>query len=136
MRTEGLWQKCDGCRQIIWKKDLEANWNVCPKCARHFRIDAAMRLKLLLDGGAYQTFDSDLRSADPLHFAGQDPTGRTLFPPSGGHRPHRGRDFRGGQNRRSPGAGVRHGHPRFIGGSVGCVVGEKITRAIERAIAP
>ena len=58
MRTEGLWQKCDGCRQIIWKKDLEANWNVCPKCGHHFRIDAATRIKLLLDGGEYETFDA------------------------------------------------------------------------------
>ena len=48
VRTEGLWLKCDGCRQIIWKKDLEANLNVCPKCGAHFRIDAVTRLKLLL----------------------------------------------------------------------------------------
>ena len=50
VRTEGLWQKCDGCRQIIWKTDLEANCNVCPKCGFHFRIDAVTRLKLLFDG--------------------------------------------------------------------------------------
>ena len=53
VRTEGLWQKCEGCRQIIWKKDLEANWNVCPKCGVHSRIDAPTRLKLLLDDGEY-----------------------------------------------------------------------------------
>jgi acetyl-CoA carboxylase carboxyl transferase subunit beta len=45
VRTEGLWQKCEGCRQIIWKKDLEANWNLCPKCGAHSRIDAVVRLK-------------------------------------------------------------------------------------------
>ncbi len=50
VRTEGLWLKCDGCREIIWKKDLEANWNVCPKCGYHFRMDARARLKLLFDG--------------------------------------------------------------------------------------
>ena len=44
MRTEGLWVKCDNCRQIIWKKDLEDNLNVCPKCDKHFRIDARSRL--------------------------------------------------------------------------------------------
>src|SRR3989442_1557632 len=52
VRTEGLWQKCEGCRQIIWKKDLEANWNVCPKCGAHSRIDAVTRLKLLIDGAS------------------------------------------------------------------------------------
>src|ERR1700752_2388482 len=68
VRTEGLWQKCDGCRQIIWKKDLEANWNVCPKCNFHFRGDACTRLKLLLDDGEYESFDAGLASSDPLGF--------------------------------------------------------------------
>ncbi len=53
VKTEGLWLKCDGCKQIIWKKDLEANHNLCPKCGAHFRIDAVTRLELLLDG-SYQ----------------------------------------------------------------------------------
>ena len=48
VRTEGLWEKCDGCRQIIWKKDLDANLNVCPKCQKHFRLDARSRLAILL----------------------------------------------------------------------------------------
>ena len=43
LRTEGLWLKCEGCRQIIWKKDLESNWYVCPKCGAHMRMDAAAR---------------------------------------------------------------------------------------------
>ena len=49
VRTEGLWVKCENCRQIIWKKDLEENHNVCPKCDKHFRIDARARLALLYD---------------------------------------------------------------------------------------
>ena len=49
VRTEGLWIKCDGCRQIIWKKDLEGNMNVCPKCGQHFKVDALTRLAQLLD---------------------------------------------------------------------------------------
>ena len=49
VKTEGLWVKCESCRQIIWKKDLEENMNVCPKCEKHFRIDARTRLALLLD---------------------------------------------------------------------------------------
>ena len=50
VRTEGLWTKCGSCRAIIWKKDLEANWDVCPKCDHHFRLGARRRLELLLDG--------------------------------------------------------------------------------------
>src|SRR5215469_14206885 len=72
VRTEGLWQKCDGCRQIIWKKDLESNAGVCPKCGHHFRIDALTRLKLLFDCD-YETFDNDLTSADPLGFVDSKP---------------------------------------------------------------
>src|SRR5215471_21643169 len=73
VRTEGLWQKCEGCRQIIWKKDLESNWNVCPKCGTHFRIDALTRLRLLFDDGRFQQFDSSLRSSDPLGFVDSKP---------------------------------------------------------------
>src|SRR5690348_1974404 len=72
IRTEGLWLKCDGCRQIIWKKDLESNWNVCPKCGAHMRMDAVARLRLLFDGD-YETFDTALRSSDPLDFFDSKP---------------------------------------------------------------
>ncbi len=65
VKTEGLWVKCDQCRQIIWKKDLDQNLNVCPKCDRHFRIDARTRLAYLLDDGQYQTEDGNLVSTDP-----------------------------------------------------------------------
>src|SRR5207237_6062598 len=67
VRTEGLWLKCEGCRQIIWKKDLEGNQSVCPKCGAHSRIDAVTRLRYLLDGD-YEVFDTDLTSSDPLAF--------------------------------------------------------------------
>jgi acetyl-CoA carboxylase carboxyl transferase subunit beta len=134
VRTEGLWQKCDGCRQIIWKKELEANWNVCPKCARHFRIDAGTRLKLLLDEGQYETFDTDLRSIDPLAFMGKEPyreklvsaqkeTGLTAALISAAGKLD-GRDVQ-----------MCSMEPRFIGGSMAAVEGEIIARAIERAIA-
>src|SRR5438045_7237570 len=73
MRTEGLWVKCDGCRQIIWKKDLEDNLNVCPKCEKHFRIDARTRLSQLLDDGQYDTFDLNISSSDPLKFVDLKP---------------------------------------------------------------
>src|SRR2546422_10428200 len=68
VRTEGLWVKCDQCRQIIWKKDLEDNLNVCHKCDRHFRIDARTRLSQLLDDTEYEMFDSTLTSPHPLRY--------------------------------------------------------------------
>ena len=73
VKTEGLWQKCDKCRQIIWKKELETNWNICPKCGNHFRIDAPTRLRLLLDGGEYTEYDRGMISSDPLGFVDSKP---------------------------------------------------------------
>ncbi len=60
VRTEGLWIKCEGCRQIIWKRDLEGNLNVCPKCDYHFRVDARTRLAQLLDDGQWTETDTEL----------------------------------------------------------------------------
>ena len=68
VRTEGLWIKCDGCRQIIWRKDLEENLNCCPKCGFHFKVDARTRLKHLLDGGEWTEHDAGLVSTNPLEF--------------------------------------------------------------------
>src|SRR5512140_1416950 len=133
VKTEGLWQKCEGCRQIIWKKDLEANWNVCPKCGLHTRIDAVTRLKLLLDDGVYEEFETDLRSSDPLGFVDSKPYHERL------------KSMQQATNLSDAlvsAAGKLMGRrvqmcsmdPRFIGGSMGSVVGEKIARAVERAI--
>src|ERR1700679_2409349 len=77
VRTEGLWVKCEGCRQIIWKKDLEDNLNVCPKCGWHSRVEAAARLKYLFDGD-YELFDTDLTSSDPLGFVDSKPYSERL----------------------------------------------------------
>src|SRR5438128_6520658 len=77
VRTEGLWLKCESCRQIIWKKDLEDNQSVCPKCGAHSRIDAASRLKYLFDG-KHELFDSDLTSSDPLGFIDSKPYSERL----------------------------------------------------------
>jgi len=74
IRTEGLWVKCENCRQIIWKKDLEENLNVCPKCGKHFRIDARSRLAQLFDNSEYETFSDNLASTDPLKFIDLKPT--------------------------------------------------------------
>src|SRR6266404_2122482 len=72
VRTEGLWEKCVGCRQIVWKKDLESGNNVCPKCGYHFKIDARRRLRLLFDGD-WTEFDLELGSSDPLCFTDLKP---------------------------------------------------------------
>ncbi len=132
VRTEGLWQKCDGCRQIIWKKDLEANFNVCPKCSYHFRMDAAARVKMLLDGD-FETHDSCLTSSDPLHFSDSKPYSerlKTLQATTGLT------DAVIAASGRLDGRMVQlcAMDIRFIGGSMGSVVGEKIARSIERAI--
>src|SRR5579872_3904270 len=133
IKTEGLWLKCEGCKEIIWKKDLEANLNVCPKCGAHFRVDAMARLQMLLDG-PFEQLDADLTSSDPLEFVDQ--------------RPYRER-LKAAQLATSLSdalistCGAIDGRtvqicamePKFIGGSMGSVVGEKITRAIERSIA-
>ncbi len=132
VRTEGLWQKCDGCRQIIWKKDLEASWYTCPKCSHHFRVDARTRLKQLFDSD-FETHDDCLASSDPLGFVDSKPYRARL---------QAMRDNTGLSDALISATGRLDGRKvqicameyAFIGGSMGCVVGEKIARAIERAI--
>ena len=133
VRTEGLWQKCEGCRQIIWKKDLENNWNVCTKCGAHSRIDAVTRLKLLLDDGVYSRYDTELRSSDPLGFVDSKPYRERL---QGMQQATRLSDAMIAAAGRLGGRPVQicAMEPKFIGGSMGSVVGEMIMRAIERCI--
>jgi acetyl-CoA carboxylase carboxyl transferase subunit beta len=133
VRTEGLWVKCDDCRQIIWKKDLEENLNVCPKCGKHFRIDARTRLALLLDDNQYETFDTDLASTDPLHFVDLKAYSSRL---------QQAQAETGLKDAVINARGKLNGRPvivsameySFIGGSMGAVVGEAITRSIEQSI--
>ncbi len=134
VRTEGLWTKCDACQAIIWRKDLEANWEVCPKCERHFRLGARRRLDLLLDNQQWTEHDADLASSDPLHFSDTKPYERRLA------------DAQlklGMKDAILTVEGKLSGRPviccsmefGFIGGSMGAVVGEKVARAIERSLA-
>jgi acetyl-CoA carboxylase carboxyl transferase subunit beta len=132
VRTEGLWVKCDQCRQIIWKKDLEENLNVCPKCDKHFRIDARSRLAQLLDSDQYETLDGNLVSTDPLKFVDLKPYSSRLKQAM--------TDTELSDaiiNAQGNLAGrqviISAMEYAFIGGSMGAVVGEVITRAIERA---
>jgi acetyl-CoA carboxylase carboxyl transferase subunit beta len=129
---EGLWIKCAGCREIIYRKDVLQNASVCPKCAFHFRITARERLELLFDG-PYEEFDRELESADPLKFKDSKTYASRLLD---------GQEKTGGKDAIVSASGkldqrdvlvcaMEYG---FIGGSMGVVVGEKITRAAERAI--
>jgi acetyl-CoA carboxylase carboxyl transferase subunit beta len=133
LRTEGLWLKCESCGQIVWKKALEDNFQVCPKCEHHNRIDARARLAMLFDGAAYQEFDSELTSTDPLRF---EDSGKYV------EKLAAARKATSLSDALISAAGKVAGRPvnicvleyRFSGGSMGAVVGEKITRAIERSI--
>jgi acetyl-CoA carboxylase carboxyl transferase subunit beta len=130
---EGLWVKCPGCSQVIYNKDLAANLNVCPKCAHHFRINAAERLRTLFDG-EWTEFDKDLVSTDPLNFTDTKPYQSRLKASIAST---------GMKDAVIVATGAVNGVPTviasmeygFIGGSMGVVVGEKIARGIERAIA-
>ena len=130
---EGLWVKCAGCSQAIYHKELATTLNVCPKCGHHFRISAAERLRTLFDDGRWAEYDRDLVSTDPLSFTDTKPYRARLDASieSTGLK-----DAIITASGRIDGietsvAAMEYG---FIGGSMGVVVGEKITRAIERAI--
>ena len=131
VRTEGLWIKCLGCRQVVWKAELEANLNVCPKCQHHFKIGARQRISLLLNPG-YELVDCGLSSTDPLKFSdvksyksrlrkAQEETGLkdAILNAVGNLGPHE-----------VVLSAMEYG---FIGGSMGAVVGETIARAADRA---
>ncbi len=133
VRTEGLFIKCDGCRAFLWKKELEASDNVCPKCGHHFRINATERLELLLDDRTYQVLDNHLISPDPLKFVDREPYASRLTAARGAT---------GLNDALINARGTLGGRPiqisameyGFIGGSMGSVVGEMITLAVERSI--
>ena len=133
VRTEGLWLKCEHCGQIIWRKALEDNLQVCPKCGHHDRIDARTRLTLLFDDGDFEEFDSQLASSDPLVFVDSRSYKKRLA--SNQQLTHL-------KDAIISATGKLKGRCihicaldlRFIGGSMGAVVGEVITRAIERSV--
>src|SRR5579862_7172374 len=131
VRTEGLWVKCLGCRQPIYKPDLEANLNVCPKCQHHFKVSASRRIELLLEPG-YELVDRGLRSTDPLNFHDIKPYKQRL---------RKAQEETGLDDAVLNAVGQLGPHDvvlsamedAFIGGSMGAVVGETIARAVDRA---
>jgi len=131
---EGLWVKCEQCRQILYNKELARNFKICPKCGYHFRLSAPERLRMLFDDERYTELDAHLRSSDPLRFRDS--------------KKYRDR-LRDAEENTGPsdaiviGSGTVEGIPVLIGamefffmaGSMGSVVGEKIARAAEHALA-
>jgi acetyl-CoA carboxylase carboxyl transferase subunit beta len=133
VKTEGLWQKCESCREIIWKKDLDNTHQVCPRCGAHFRLDARSRLQLLFDDGIFTEHDGDLRSNDPLGFVAQKVYSAQLAAAESATSMNEalisGEGTLDGRK-----VNICAMEPRFIGGSMGLVMGERITRAVERSI--
>jgi acetyl-CoA carboxylase carboxyl transferase subunit beta len=129
---EGLWVKCPSCGQIIYNKDLAASLSVCTKCSHHFRLTAAERLRSLFDGD-WEEHDEGLKSTDPLQFTDTKPYEQRLKASI---------ESTGMTDAVITASGRINGiqtvvaamEYAFIGGSMGVVVGEKITRAIERAL--
>ena len=130
---EGLWIKCPGCTQLIYKKDLDESLNVCPKCGHHFRISAAERLRALFDDGRYTEHFPNLISLDPLQFTDTKPYRQRL---------QHTITSTGLKDAIIVATGKLDGldvvvaamEYSFIGGSMGVVVGEKIARAVEMAL--
>ena len=131
---EGLWSKCGGCKEAIYTKELEKNLWVCPRCGHHFRIDADQRIELLLDEGSDEELFPGLRPADPLGFEDTKTYRERL---------EEYRERVGRLDAAIVVAGEMDAIPviltvleyRFMGGSMGSVVGEKVTRAAETAFA-
>ncbi len=128
---DGLWVKCPRCNEILYTKDLERNFKVCQKCTYHFRLSAAERLKITLDPGSFHEYDAHLETPDPLEF------------PNYMEKVAKAKEATGLREAVVIGEGTVNGYPlvigvmdaRFIMGSMGIVVGEKIARAIELALA-
>jgi len=130
---EGLWVKCDSCREIIYKKEIDKNLKICPKCNYHFRISARERIQLLVDEDSFTEINTGLSSTDPLGFKDKVPYLERLA-----------------ENRKKSdleeaavsGEATITGYPvvvvimdfSFMGGSMGSVVGEKVVRAAEVAL--
>jgi acetyl-CoA carboxylase carboxyl transferase subunit beta len=129
---EGLWVKCDGCKEIVYKKEIDRNLKVCPKCNYHFRISARERLKLLIDDGSFIEIDETLVSVDPLKFKDKISYKDRLIEKQ---------KATGLKEAVISGDALIKGYPvslvimdfSFMGGSMGSVVGEKVSRAAERS---
>ncbi|MBI4690762.1 MAG: acetyl-CoA carboxylase carboxyltransferase subunit beta [Nitrospirae bacterium] len=130
---EGLWVKCENCKEIVYKKEIDKNLKVCPKCNYHFRISAKDRIKLLVDEGSFIEVDANIISMDPLNFKDSLPYPEKI---------KENQKKSGLREAAISGEALMNGYHvvlaimdfSFMGGSMGSVVGEKIARAAETAI--
>lgn len=130
---EGLWIKCDTCKEIVYRPELERNANVCPRCQFHFRLGARARIEFLVDPGSFEERNATIRSQDPLQFKDQK-----SYP----DRTKAAKKATGMEEALLAGSATIGGHRvslcalefGFMGGSMGSAVGEKVTRAIEDAV--
>lgn len=130
---EGLWVKCLACKEMVYKKEVVLNANVCPKCNYHFRISSRERLEILLDDSRWEEFDADIAPVDPLEFSDSKPYKARL---------EQYQQRTGNKDAFLSCVGALGLHPvvvgvmdyTFMGGSMGSVVGEKITRCAERSL--
>ena len=130
---EGLWTKCKNCEEIIYSKEIERNLNVCPKCDYHFRVSAQERIDLVLDAGTFVEMDAEMMPVDFLNFKDSKTYKERIKVAVKKH---------GGGDAVKCGEGDINGQKvvvavfdfAFMGGSMGSVVGEKITRVIERGL--
>jgi len=130
---EGLWVKCDSCKEIIYKKEIDKNLKICPKCNYHFRISARERIQLLVDEGSFSETDTGLSSTDPLDFKDKLSYRERL---------EENKKKSALEEAAISGEATIEGYPvvvvimdfSFMGGSMGSVVGEKVMRAAEVAV--
>lgn len=131
--TEGMWVKCPFCRGIVYRKEVDRNLKLCPKCEYHFPLSVTERIEMLLDPESFQEWEADLSPADPLTFVDTQPYVDRLVV---------NQEKTGRKDGMVIGGGLVQGKPlviaifdfRFMGGSMGSVVGEKIWRAVDRAL--
>jgi acetyl-CoA carboxylase carboxyl transferase subunit beta len=131
---EGLWQKCEGCGATIYRKEAEELLNVCPQCGFHWYVSAAKRMEQLLDAGTFEEWDADLKPADPLGFRDKKPYAERIVAEQ---------KRTGLKDAALTGTGMIRARrvacgvtdSSFIMGSMGSVVGERLTRLVERATA-
>lgn len=131
--VEGMWAKCPFCRGIVYQKEVDKNFKLCPKCEYHFPLSVSERIELLLDPDSFQEWETDLAPADPLAFVDTQPYADRL---------QVYQEKTGRNDGMIIGKGLVLGQPLvlglfdflFMGGSMGSVVGEKICRAVDRAL--
>ncbi len=133
VRTEGLFVKCDNCRAFIWKKDLQANQKVCPKCSFHFRINARERLEMLFDEGKYEVLHNKIISPDPLKFVDRQPYAKKIEAARKSTNLNDAMINALGKLGKRP-AFICAMEYTFIGGSMGSIVGEMVTLAVENSV--